>query len=176
VPEVSRPASGKQLREVKELRDRRSRLQTELLQRHHERNEMRRSLQEAQESLSKKSPGAGEASSTDQDEEEDALLLNDGVLPNWPPRFAVWPSEVRAHRKIPDSVWRAAFQLTGRLAAGEPASVQGVKLLKGLKGIYRQRVAGSWRLMFELDETELRIVDLVPRRDLIPWARARAAR
>jgi len=176
VPEVSRPTSGKQLREVKELRDRCSRLQTELRQRHSERNEMRRSLQEAQESLSKKSPGATEASSADQDEEEDALLLNDGVLPNWPPRFAVWPAEVRAHRKIPDSVWRAAFQLTGRLAAGEPASVQGVKLLKGLKGICRQRVAGSWRLMFEVDETELRIIDLVPRRDLVPWARARAAR
>jgi hypothetical protein len=30
--------------------------------------------------------------------------------------------------------------------------------------------------MFEVTERELRIVDLVPRRDLIPWARDRASR
>ena len=177
VPETSQPVSGKRLREVKELRERCARLQDELRQRHDERNAMRRSLHEAQESLSRKTPDrSGHGASGLSEEEEEDLLLDYTVLPNWPPRFPVWPAEVRAHRKIPDSVWRAALQLTGGLAAGDPGAVNGVKLLKGLNGIYRQRLAGSWRLMFELNEHELRVIDLIPRRDLVPWARAKAAR
>jgi len=176
-PSQPQPVSGKRLREVRELRERCARLQNELRQRHDERNKMRRSLHEAQETLSRKAGDrSGHASSSLSDEEEEELLLDHSVLPNWPARFPVWPPEVRAHRKIPDSVWRTALQLTGRLAAGDPGAVHGVKLLKGLNGIYRQRLAGSWRLLFELDDHELRVVDLIPRRDLIPWARARASR
>jgi len=107
---------------VKELRERCARLQDELRQRHDERNVMRRSLHEAQESLSRKTPNrSGHEANGLNDEEEENLLLDYTVLPNWPPRFPVWPPEVRAHRKIPDSVWRAALQLTGGLAAGDPA-------------------------------------------------------
>jgi hypothetical protein len=177
VPEVSQPVNGKRLREVKELRERVSRLQDELRQRHGERNEMRRSLHEAQETLARKaSDRAGDGSSSPGEDEEEDLLLDHSVLPNWPARFPVWPPDVRARRRIPDAVWRTALQLSGRLAAGDPGAVHGVKVLKGLDGIYRQRMAGSWRLLFELDDQELRIIDLIPRRDLVPWARARASR
>jgi len=88
-------------------------------------------------------------------------------------RFPVWPADVRSRRKIPDAVWRTAVQLTGKLAAGDAGAVQGVELLKGLKGVHRQRLAGDWRLMFEVVRNELRVLDLVHRRDLVAWARAR---
>ena len=184
VPAVSTPPPPSP--EMKLLRDRCERLREELKERHCERNELRRDLEAtrgmldsllgsktAGEDSGLPHPGVLAALGNRQEEDEDGILQAQIELANWPQRFPVWPEGVRDRRKIPDDVWRAAVVLSGRLAAGDPGAIHGVRLLKGLKGVHRQRFAGSWRLLFEVNRTELRILDVVNRRDLVAWAKAR---
>jgi len=184
VPAVSTPPAPSP--EMKLLRDRCERLREELKERHCERNELRRDLEATRGMLdsllgSKKTgedsglphPGVLAALGNRQEDDEEGILQAQTELANWPQRFPVWPEGVRERRKIPDEVWRAAVVLSGRLAAGDPGAIHGVRLLKGLKGVHRQRFAGSWRLLFEVNRTELRLLDVVNRRDLVAWAKAR---
>jgi hypothetical protein len=157
--------------EMKALRERCEYLREELKQRHAERNELRRDLDATRESLAALLERAAPSNATGEDYDEESVLQAQTELPNWPPRFPVWPEDVRARRRIPDEVWRSAVALSGRLAAGDPGAVHGVRLLKGLKGVHRQRFSGSWRLLFEVDQNELRVLDIVNRRDLVAWAR-----
>jgi hypothetical protein len=81
-------------------------------------------------------------------------------LPEFPKKFL----ETLGH--MPKSVTGAALILIGRLAAGEPAAFSGIKRIKTVRDLWRQRLAGDYRLLFRLRPDVLEIVALINRRDL----------
>jgi mRNA-degrading endonuclease RelE of RelBE toxin-antitoxin system len=64
----------------------------------------------------------------------------------------------------------AALTTAGRLAAGDPSLWKTVRALKMRPGTLRVRIAGDYRLLFEIgpDET-LHLTDFILRRDLDRW-------
>jgi hypothetical protein len=52
----------------------------------------------------------------------------------------------------------------GELAAGEPEAFVGVKRLRICPEVMRQRF-GDYRLLFQLMEDRVQVIDLVPRQD-----------
>jgi hypothetical protein len=61
----------------------------------------------------------------------------------------------------------------GRLAAGDPSIWKTVRALKLRPGTLRVRIAGDYRLLFEISQAEtLHLTDLILRRDLDRWLAA----
>jgi hypothetical protein len=154
--------------EAKALRERIESLKTRLKERHNERNLLRRELESAQAQIqSLRQTPAAPASIPNPEEAEDHWLDSGEVqtkqplrLPDFPRRF----DDLLAG--LPSAAARSCLSLSGRLAAGEAAAFTGVKRLKALPDLYRQRIGEHYRLLFRLHPGRLEIVDLIHRRDL----------
>lgn len=154
--------------EAKAMRERIESLKTLLKERHNERNRLRRELESAQAQIeSLRQTPAAPASIPIAEEAEDHML--DSVelqakqplrLPEFPRRF----DDLLAG--LPSAAARSCLTMSGRLAAGEASAFTGVKRLKALPDVYRQRIGEHYRLLFRLHPGQLEIVDLIHRRDL----------
>ena len=161
--------------EIAELRGNMRRLKDEVKRKHEQRNELRRDLRKVRSQMSAQEGTEGKKTNESQDaedENEERMLIQfdqEGESAQ-PVRIPVFPGDfLKKKRDFPGFVTQAAMQLAGRLSSGEPAAFQGVKRLKLRRGILRQKVAGSYRLLFSIEKDELRIVDLINRRDLEKW-------
>jgi hypothetical protein len=137
-----------------------------LKERHTERNELRRELEGTREQL--QSIQVPPAPSVADEQPDESLLLDQEDLGQQPVRLPEWPRKFVQHlNNFPHSVARSVMLLVGRLAAGEPAAFAGVKRLRALPDVYRQRVAGHYRLLFRLRSDCLEVLALVNRKDLV---------
>ena len=147
-------------------------LKNELKNRHGERNQLRRELQETLTDLehlkkhSETTPATAPAPES-KDELElfgaaDPAAETSQVIrvPEFPKKFSD-----QLH-PLPKPAIRHALALIGRLAAGEPAAFQGMKRLALNREICRQRVGMDHRLLFRLKPQTLEVIALINRRDL----------
>lgn len=154
---------------MKDLRDKVDSLKSELKQRHGERNELRRELQEAQSDLEtlrqNVKPDLTVELKAKDDEEE--LCLPEENNSNQPVRLIEFPNKF--HERLNGfarHVARGAMSMIGRLAAGEPAAYVGVVRLKACPNISRQRIGSDYRLLFRLLPDRVQVIDLINRKDL----------
>jgi mRNA-degrading endonuclease RelE of RelBE toxin-antitoxin system len=158
---------------VTELRERVAALRSALVQRHAERNELRREVERLREARETAPPG--NASGRGEDGDDEPILLPDEQPTAQPPRLPVFAPQAReALAAVPQRVARAAIEEVGRLAGGAPAAFHGARRLRLDRDVWRQRVAGSYRLLFRLHPDELEVVALVHRHDLERTARTLA--
>ena len=154
--------------EARALRERIESLKTRLKERHNERNVLRRELESAQAQIqSLRQAPAAPASTANPEEAEEHLLDSAELqtkqplrLPDFPRRF----DDLLAG--LPSAIARSCLSVSGRLAAGEASAFTGVKRLKALPDVYRQRIGEHYRLLFRLHPARLEIMDLIHRRDL----------
>ncbi len=138
-----------------------------LKERHSERNELRRELEQAREQLEALHVEPPTPAAPEDTVDREPLLLESEDLGHQPVRLPASSKRFVEHfSNLPRPVARSAMMLVGRLAAGEPAAFAGVKRLRALPEVYRQRVAGDYRLLFRLRPDALELVDLVNRKDL----------
>ena len=154
------PRVGELRRRVKELRE-------QLVERHAERNALRRQLSglrgQADDAPGDQEPAApaGEADDEDAGWVEDASPATHGIrIPTFASGFT---ASIDAH---PERTVRAALALVGQLAAGTPAAFRGAKRLQHRRSIWRQKVGRNHRLLFRLDDDQLEVLALIHRQNL----------
>ncbi|MBN1605830.1 MAG: SEC-C domain-containing protein [Polyangiaceae bacterium] len=125
-------------------------------------------------------PGAGQPSPSERPtavngdatdagaEATDALELDDDT--RFVPRRLLVPELTTRAKKslleLPAHVGRAALALLAELGAGDEASWARVKRLHALEAVRSARVGIHYRLLCRVEETELRVLDVVHRREL----------
>jgi len=154
--------------EAKALRGRIESLKGLLKERHEERNHLRRELKTAQtqiESLRQKSTPTSPVPTPEPSEEQ--FVDSPEIHSRQPVRLPEFPHRFQDQLTgLPPATARACLVTAGRLAAGEASAFVGVKRLKALPDVYRQRIGEDYRLLFRLLPGRLDIVDLIHRRDL----------
>jgi hypothetical protein len=154
---------------LKELRKKVESLKSTLIDRHHERNTLRRGLQKAQddlETIRQNAPAPSSEESEVPDHEEELLLPQDRPEV-YPVRLIEFPKSFQQTLTgFPRHVARAAMSMIGRLAAGEPAAFVGALRLKVMPNVMRQRIGSDYRLLFRLHSDHLQVIDLINRKDL----------
>ena len=161
--------------ETRELRDHLRRLKDNLKVEHDERNRAMRDLRAAQDQLRRASrekpenPAPEKATDREPDTEDSAST---GV--EWEPQALRIPEYSTAFREAlrnhPRQASAAALAAAGRLAGGDPSIWKTVRALKLRPGTLRVRVAGDYRLLFEIGSGDtLHLVDFILRRDLDRW-------
>jgi hypothetical protein len=173
VPDSPAPASSASTGEndstIRQLREKAKHLQSDLKERHNERNALLRRLETIQarfDSLVEHtlaSQNAGESGA----EDEEALLLPQEAEENHPLRLLEFPRNfLERLSEFPHHVGRGALAVLGRLAGGDPAAFSSAKRLKSAPTIMRQRVGIDFRLLFRLLPDRIQVIDLIPRQDL----------
>ncbi len=169
------PAAAPESSETRELRADLRRLKDNLKVEHEERNRALRDLRAAQEQLRRASrenpedtvpedaiapqPDAGDATSVGIEWEPQALRI--------PEYGSAFSDSLRNH---PRQAAAAALAAAGRLAGGDPSIWKTVRALKLRPGTLRVRIAGDYRLLFEIGQGDtLRLIDFILRRDLDRW-------
>ncbi len=164
--------------ETRELRDHLRRLKDNLKVEHDERNRALRELRAARDQLrrSTREKPANQESEKPAERHEDA---DDSASTSveWerqPLRLPEYGAAFRESLKQhPRQASAAALALAGRLAGGDPSAWQTVRALKLRPGTLRARVAGDYRMLFEIGPGDtLRLVDFILRRDLERWLAA----
>jgi hypothetical protein len=151
-----------------DLRAQLAALKAELKQRHLERNQIRRDLLNAREELEvlRRQRIDSEGAGSRQEQAEDALLLPEEEYGTQPVRLPVFQSGFSERlSRLPDGVSRVALRLIGSLAAGEVSAFRGAQRLKINRGVWRQKVGSSYRLLFRLGDESLEVVALIHRQD-----------
>ena len=155
-------------RALRELRGKVEALHAALKERHNERNELRRELQQAQADLDtvRQSAAPAAAEEAEPDHEEELLLPQDAPEVH-PVRLIEFPKGFQQTLEFfPRHVASAAIIMVGRLAAGEPAAFVGALRLKQVTDVMRQRIGSDYRLFFRLHPDRLQVIDLINRKDL----------
>ena len=145
---------------------------------HDERNRALRDLRAAQDQLRRatrekpENPAPEKSTDREQDTEEPAST---GV--EWERQTLRIPEYGIAFRESlrnhPRQASAAALAMAGRLAGGDPSIWKTVRALKLRPGTLRVRVAGDYRLLFEIGSADtLRLLDFILRRDLDRWLAA----
>jgi len=164
--------------ETRELRDHLRRLKDNLKVEHDERNRALRELRAARDQLrrstrekpanqepempAERHDDADDSASTSVEWERQPLRL--------PEYGAAFRESLKQH---PRQASAAALALAGRLAGGDPSAWKTVRALKLRPGTLRARVAGDYRMLFEIGPGDtLRLVDFILRRDLERWLAA----
>jgi hypothetical protein len=177
----ARPAAApaaQDLSETRELRDHLRRLKDNLKVEHDERNRAMRDLRAAQDQLrraTREKPENPVPENSTDPESNDEDSTSTGV--EWerqalriPEYGAAFRESLRNH---PRQASAAALTAGGRLAGGDPSIWKTVRALKLRPGTLRVRVAGNYRLLFEIGPADtLRLVDFILRRDLDRWLAA----
>ena len=164
--------------ETRELRDNLRRLKDNLKVEHEERNRAIRDLRAARDQLHRttrekpENPDPEKPNVRDHEVDDSAST---GV--EWERQVLRIPEYAAAFRESlrhhPRQASAAALALAGRLAGGDPSAWKTVRALKLRPGTLRARVAGDYRLLFEIGPAEaLRFVDFILRRDLDRWLTA----
>ena len=164
--------------ETRELREHLRRLKENLKVEHDERNRAIRDLRAARDQLRRTTREKPE----NQEPEKPTVRDPDtddsaGAAVEWEPQSLRIPEYAAAFRESlrhqPRQVSAAALTLAGRLAGGDPSAWKTVRALKLRPGTLRARVAGDYRLLFEIAPGDtLRLVDFILRRDLDRWLAA----
>ena len=153
---------------LKELRRKVDGFKSALKERHHERNDLRRDLQQALtrlETLQQNAAAVAPDVAETPDREDESLLPQDAVEVH-PVRLIEFPKGFhQALAAFPRHVARAAMVMMGRLAAGEPAAFVGALRLKQVPNVMRQRIGSDYRLFFRLHPDHLQVIDLINRKD-----------
>ena len=154
----------------RQLREEIKNLESELKERHNERNAMQRRLEKMEaraETLSRElAQAAPSAAHADAEHEED-LLLPQEAEGNHPIRLVEFPRNfLERLGEFPHHIARGAMIILGRLAGGEAAAFNGAKRLKSAPDYMRQRVGIDFRLLFRLLPDRIQVIDLIPRQDL----------
>ena len=170
-PEPSAPHAGTGQNEqiVHELRFKVKQLESDLKERHNERNELERRLgrMQARADTLAGHEQAGGSSSPDGADREEELMLPEETESQHPLRLIEFPRNFQERLKeFPRHVARGALVILGRLAAGEAAAFGGAKRLKSAPTVVRQRVGIDFRLLFRLLPDRIQVIDLIPRQDL----------
>ncbi len=184
-PAVSTPpAAAHDPSEARELREHLRRLKDNLKVEHDERNRALRDLRAAQDQLRRASREKSENTSPENTSPENTSPENaaseqdpedsssTGV--EWEPQALRIPEFSNAFREAlrshPRQASAAALAAAGRLAGGDPSIWKTVRALKMRSGTLRVRVAGDYRLLFEVPSGDtLRFTDFILRRDLDRW-------
>ena len=164
--------------ETRELRDHLRRLKDNLKVEHDERNralrdlhaardQLRRSTREKQENQENQEPANSNIQDPDAD---DSVSIGD----EWERQTLRIPEYSAAFRdslqRQPRQASATALALAGRLAGGDPSAWKTVRALKLRPRTLRARVAGDYRMLFEIGPGEtLSFVDFIRRRDLDRW-------
>jgi hypothetical protein len=170
--------AARDLSETRELRDHLRRLKDNLKVEHDERNRALRDLRAAQDQLRRatrekpENPSPENATDPGPDNEDSISI---GV--EWEPQSVRIPEYGAAFRESlrshPRQASAAALAVAGRLAGGDPSIWKTVRALKMRPGTLRVRVAGDYRLLFEIGPADtLCLVDFILRRDLDRWLAA----
>jgi hypothetical protein len=165
--QTPQPAAAGDERALRELRGKVEALHAALKERHNERNELRRDLQEAQADLDtlRQNAAPAPADEAGHDQEEELLLPQDAPEVH-PVRLIEFPKGFQQTLEFfPRHVARAAMIMVGRLAAGEPAAFVGALRLKQVADVMRQRIGSDYRLFFRLHPGHLQVIDLINRKD-----------
>jgi len=172
------PPAAQELSETRELRDDLRRLKDNLKVEHEERNRAMRDLRATQDQLRRatreKPENPAPEKSTPRPADDEAT---DTIAIDWETQILRIPEYSAAFRealrKHPLQASAAAITAAGRLAAGDPSLWKTVRALKLRPGTLRVRIAGDFRLLFEVGPAEtLRLVDFILRRDLDRWLAA----
>jgi hypothetical protein len=169
-PEPSAPHAGTAQDEqiIRELRSKVKQLESDLKERHNERNELERRLErmQARADTLAEHEQAGQSRSSDADTEEE-LMLPEEAESQHPLRLIEFPRNFQERLKeFPRHVARGALVILGRLAAGDAAAFRDAKRLKSAPTVVRQRVGIDFRLLFRLLPDRIQVIDLIPRQDL----------
>jgi hypothetical protein len=164
---VAAPATPGDERALRELRGKVEVLHEALKERHSERNQLRRELQQAQADLDTLRQSAAPATAAEADPDpEEALLLPQDAPEIHPVRLIEFPKGFQQTLAVlPRHVARAAVIMAGRLAAGEPAAFVGALRLKQVPNVMRQRIGSDYRLLFRLHPGHLQVLDFINRKD-----------
>ena len=170
-PEPSAPHAGTAPNEqiIREFRSKVKQLESDLKERHNERNELERRLgrMQARADTLAGHEQAGASSSSDGADREEELMLPEETESQHPLRLIEFPRNFQERLKeFPRHVARGALVILGRLAAGEAAAFGGAKRLKSAPTVVRQRVGIDFRLLFRLLPDRIQVIDLIPRQDL----------
>jgi len=153
---------------IRDLRYKVKQLETDLKERHNERNELQRRLErmQARADTLAEHEQTGRSRSPEADTEEE-LMLPEEAESQHPLRLIEFPRNFQERLKeFPRHVARGALVILGRLAAGEAAAFGGAKRLKSAPTVVRQRVGIDFRLLFRLLPDRIQVIDLIPRQDL----------
>jgi hypothetical protein len=165
-PPQAQTAEDEQI--IRELRSKVKRLESDLKERHNERNELERRLErmQARADTLAEHEQAGRSRSPEADTEEE-LMLPEEAESQHPLRLIEFPRNFQERLKeFPRHVARGALVILGRLAAGDAAAFGGAKRLKSAPTVVRQRVGIDFRLLFRLLPDRIQVIDLIPRQDL----------
>ena len=169
-PEPSAPPAGTAQDEqiIRELRSKVKHLESDLKERHSERNELERRLGKMQaraETLSGQEQ-AGQSRSPEADKEEE-LMLPEEAESQHPLRLIEFPRNfLERLKEFPRHVARGTLVVLGRLAAGDANAFGDAKRLKSAPTVVRQRIGIDFRLLFRLLPDRIQVIDLIPRQDL----------
>jgi hypothetical protein len=172
-PEPSAPhaqtAENEQI--IRELRSKVKQLESDLKERHNERNALERRLEKMQARADTliQHEQAGRSRSPDGDgaDREEDLILPEEAESQHPLRLIEFPRNfLERLNEFPRHVARGAMVVLGRLASGEAAAFGGAKRLKSAPSVVRQRVGIDFRLLFRLLPDRIQVIDLIPRQDL----------
>jgi len=156
---------------IRQLRDKVKHLESDLKERHNERNALQQQLERIQsrvDSLSERPPSGRSDSAADAeaDREED-LLLPQEAEENHPIRLIEFPQKfLERLNEFPHHIARGAMGALGRLSGGDPTAFAGAKRLKSVPTVIRQRIGIDFRLLFRLLPDRIQVIDLIPRQDL----------
>ena len=155
--------------EVVELRRRLASVKADLKQRHTERNELRRAVEDMSCEIEElRSKGAEPAMTDDPgfDQELDLLLPAEGMQSH-PVRLAEFGAGFRSDlESLPKRVARSALRLVGGLCAGDPQAFSDACRIKLDRTLWRVRVGRKHRMLFRLDAGVVQALSLVSRADL----------
>jgi len=167
------PSRRNEAPELAASRRRLSLLKEELKARHEERNQLRRELDHARSKLAARDAAAaknsdGRVDEEDAREEHEGLLLASGdVAESQPLRIPVFSAGyARSTDRIPLHVRKAALQMVGKMASGDPASFKGARRLEIDRLVVRQKVHRDYRLLCRLESDRMLVLDLIPRAEL----------
>jgi hypothetical protein len=151
-----------------ELKERVRRLESDLKERHNERNALQRNLDKAHANLETlRNLRQKEAEDADESDTEDDLLLPQDAESTHPVRLIEFPRNFNDRLgEFPHHVSRAAMVMLGRLAGGDAAAFSGAKRLKSRPNVVRQRIGIDFRLLFRLLPDRIQVIDLIPRQDM----------
>ena len=168
------PAAAHDPSEARELREHLRRLKDNLKVEHDERNRALRDLRAAQDQLRRASREKSENTSPENAASEQDPEDSSSTGVEWEPQALRIPEFSNAFREAlrsqPRQASAAALAAAGRLAGGDPSIWKTVRALKMRSGTLRVRVAGDYRLLFEVPSGDtLRFTDFILRRDLDRW-------
>lgn len=156
--------------EVAELRSRLTVVKANLKQRHVERNQLRRAVEEMRaeiEQLRKAGKAHEGHPNAEAADLEQALLLPADEVQSHPIRLARFAPKFRSDLdSSPSRIARSSVRLVGGLCAGDPQAFSDACRLKLDRTLWRVRVGRSHRMLFRLGGDKVEVLALVPRADL----------